>query len=210
MSDVRTALALVGRADCRAVDDRILAWNRGVETDEPADGAAGMQELARVGAKVEGILEQFEMMRAKIESLESQLAAQSALPAASEQSTTASRAGFSCYVDPSKSEEYWNLNAVAIAVWKSTCWPVGTCWKRSSKTFAPHRGSAERRRTRLQWLVEDGAWTFFFNVFPVCFLILFAAVLAGILDEGNNTKQHITGDWFYMSPLWRYSCPTLV
>ncbi len=39
-------------------------------------------------------------------------------------------------VDP-EGGPYWSLNAIAVACWKASCWPLGMGWNEDSGSFEP-------------------------------------------------------------------------
>ena len=83
-----------------------------------------------------------------------------------------------------------------VAFLKSTYWPQAQYWNSSKKKFEPikiNRKSLTVRR------VEDVLWGFFLTFFPFFYIFLEINMLSGVLDEGYNTKTHITGDGYYQS-----------
>ena len=104
-----------------------------------------------------------------------------------------------------KSPVYLNLNCMAIATWKSTCWPRNMQWDHAAKTFKNMENDSEhsQERSHLAYWAPVASWTFWLCIFPCVFLVVFIVVLAGILDEGLNKRTSVNGDWFYSSPNWR-------
>jgi hypothetical protein len=107
--------------------------------------------------------------------------------------------------DPEEDKGIWNLNAMSVATWKSSCWPKAQRWNYDSEHFEPQVTRHLRVRSTAQLWIENHLCVFFFTVFPLVFVFLEMSILAGLMDQGTNLKTHIYGDGFYQSPIWRYS-----
>ena len=105
--------------------------------------------------------------------------------------------------DPEGDVNIWNLNAMSVATWKSSCWPKGLKWNHDSGKF--DSPPARQKRSDSQHWIETNICTLFFTLFPLIFAFLEMSILAAMMDQGSNLKTHIYGDGLYQSPLWRYS-----
>ena len=108
-------------------------------------------------------------------------------------------------MDPEEDKGIWNLNAMSVATWKSSCWPKGQKWNHEQEHFEPHVHRNHRVRSKTQMWIENNCCVLFFTLFPLIFVFLEMSILAGMLDQGDNLKTHIYGDGWFESPTWRYS-----
>jgi hypothetical protein len=107
--------------------------------------------------------------------------------------------------DPVDDKTIWNLNAMSVAAWKSSCWPKGKSWNNRLERFEEQVLRNGRVRSAAQMWIETNVCFFFFTIFPLVFVFLEMSILAGMMDQGLNLKTHIYGDGFYQSYSWRYS-----
>ena len=107
--------------------------------------------------------------------------------------------------DPADDKTLWNLNAMSVAAWKSSCWPKGQAWNNRENRFEDQVIRNRRVRSAAQMWIENNICLFFFTIFPMIFVFLEMSILAGMMDQGLNLKTHIYGDGFYQSYVWRYS-----
>jgi hypothetical protein len=159
---------------------------------------AGLDAQAKLLDALQRRLASFENEHAQLRRTIARLESERAEPAAAADSCADDP-------DPETNPEVWNLNAMSVAVWKSTCWPIGQRWNHHAEKFEPHHTRNPRRRSRASFAVETVLWGFWLTAFPLMYLFLTVAMLAGVLDEGLNMRAHIYGDWMYQSPIWRYS-----
>ena len=85
-------------------------------------------------------------------------------------------------VDPEHGP-FWSLAAIAVACWKSACWPKGKSWNVEKREFEDL--PFERKLSPWEHAVKNLCWTVWYNVFPVIYTILFLCTLCAIMDEGN-------------------------